>query len=107
VSWLARSAGDVPNGETTLTETTPESVGAVATIVVGETTVNFDEVSVPKSTALTDANPVPEIVTVAPPPADTALGDSDVTAGAPDEGRATGGVTVSVGVTAPPGFRRV
>jgi hypothetical protein len=107
VSWLSASVADVPKGVTTLTETTPESDGAVARIVVGETTVNLDEAFVPKSTVLTDSNPLPVTVTVAPPPADTALGDSAVTAEAPAEDPATGGVTATVGVKASTGFRRV
>jgi hypothetical protein len=100
VSWFPASAAEMPSGVTTFTDTTPESVGAVASIVVGETTVNLDEALVPKSTALADPNPLPEIVTDPPPPADTALGEMAVTAGAPGAGCDGGVVNAIFGITA-------
>jgi hypothetical protein len=77
---------------TTVTSTVPESVGAVAVIDVGERTVKFEDALAPNRTALTCANPLPVMTTLAPPPADTVDGVSDVTVGA------SGLVTAVVGV---------
>jgi hypothetical protein len=76
-------AGDVPRFVTTLTPTVPSFVGAVAVIVVGESTAKLEDALVPKYTALVVPNPLPLMSTVAPPPAETASGDSDVTTGPP------------------------
>ncbi len=75
----------------TLTPTLPALAGAVAVIVVGEITVNWEDSFGPKYTALASLNPLPLMMTVAPPPADTASGDSEVTSGAPGVDPGPGG----------------
>jgi hypothetical protein len=67
----------------TLTSTVPPFVGAVAKISFCEITVTLEESFVPKETALAPSNPLPKIVTMEPPPAETVLGERAVTTGAP------------------------
>jgi hypothetical protein len=49
----------------------------------GEITEKLDDSFVPKNTASASLNPLPVMMTVPPPPADTVSGESDVTAGPP------------------------
>ncbi len=69
----------------TLTSTLPAFAGAVAVIVVGDSTENWDDSFEPKYTAFAWLKPLPEMTTVAPPPADTVSGDNEVTIGAPGD----------------------
>jgi hypothetical protein len=48
---------------------------------VGEITVKLEDSLAPKNTALVEENPLPMMLTVAPPPAETVEGLSDVTRG--------------------------
>jgi hypothetical protein len=74
---------EAPFGVTTVTFTVPASVGAAALMNVGETTEKLEDSFGPKYTAVAPSNPLPTMVTVAPPPADTVDGEIELTTGAP------------------------
>jgi hypothetical protein len=95
----------------TVTPTVPTFAGAVAVIVVGESTETWDDSFGPKYTALASLNPLPEMRTVAPPPDDTASGLSEATKGDPGFAAGRAGVKETPGVAAAgtgalPGTRR-
>ncbi len=66
----------------TVTSTTPVPAGAVAVIDVAFTTVKLAAAIVPKFTAVALVNPVPVMVTAAPPAAGPLAGEIAVTVGA-------------------------
>jgi hypothetical protein len=67
VNTSAGLVGDVPPVAVTVTSTAPVPAGLSAVIVVALTTVSLAAGVVPKLTAVTPVNPVPEIVTDVPP----------------------------------------
>jgi hypothetical protein len=67
----------------TLTSTVPVPAGEVAVIDVPELTVKPVAAVAPKVTAVAPLKPVPDIVTVVPPVCGPAVGEIEVTAGAP------------------------
>ena len=81
MSTLAGPSAEVPKGVTTRTSTLPLLVGAVALMKVGEITVKLEDSLAPKNTALVEENPLPMMLTVAPPPAETVEGDTAATTG--------------------------
>ncbi len=70
----AAEVADVPSGEVTVTFTTPVPAGLTAVIEVSLTKVKLCAAVVPKSTAVAPLKPVPEIVTLVPPPSGPAKG---------------------------------
>src|SRR5579862_1886785 len=74
----------MPPGVVTVTFTVPAlaAAGAVAVIWVAEFTVNAAAGTVPKSTAVAPASPVPVIFTLVPPACGPLAGLIPVTAGA-------------------------
>ena len=92
MSRFAWVFADVPAGVTTFTLTVSALVGAVALIKVDETTEKFEAALVPKYTAVVAPKPLPMMVTVAPPPADTVVGEIALTTGAAES---TPGASVS------------
>ena len=68
----------------TVTSTVPaDPDGAVAVILLSETTVKLAGLPEPKSTTVALVKPLPVIVTVFPPPTAPAPGDTPLTTGAP------------------------
>jgi hypothetical protein len=74
--------GLVPIGVMTCTATMPAPTGAVAEMVVLETTLKLDDALGPKSTSLAEVKPEPVMVTAVPPPEVTVLGERLVIDGA-------------------------
>jgi hypothetical protein len=71
----------VPPAVVTFTCTAPVPAGLVAVIIVALETTRFVASAEPKETVAPFTNPVPLIVTVVPPAAGPANGDTDVTVG--------------------------
>src|SRR5262249_45706229 len=83
VYWSAAPVADVPLGVVTVISTTPAARGgAVARMVVAETTVKLVAAVVPKDTPLAPLKFVPVIVTTVPPPVVPEVGVIAVTVGA-------------------------
>lgn len=82
MNWSALVTSLIARSAATVTFTVPEGLqsGAVAVTRVSELTVNDAAVASPNATAVAFVNPVPMIVTVAPPPS-AALGLMEVTVG--------------------------
>jgi hypothetical protein len=81
---LAQLAAEPPEGVTTRTATVPSLVGTVALISPGLIIEKVDDSFGPKETAFVAPNPLPVIVTVAPPPAETTAGETESTTGSPE-----------------------
>jgi hypothetical protein len=74
---------EVPPGVVTVTSTVPASpAGEVAVMLVALTTVNEVAAVLPKLTAVAPVNPLPVMVTSAPPASGPAVGEIPVTVGA-------------------------
>ena len=81
MNWSAEEVALVPFAVVTVTSTVPVPAGAVAMIVVGETTCTFALFTAPKATLDDAVKPVPVMSTCVPPEGEPAAGDNDVTLG--------------------------
>jgi len=77
----AAELADVPPGVVTVTSMVPLPGGAVAVMLVADTTVNDEAAVEPNDTPVAPVKFVPVIVTLVPPAVGPAAGVSDVTVG--------------------------
>jgi hypothetical protein len=84
VNWSFAEVALVPPVALTWTSTTPAACdGAVTVNCVAEMTLTLVPAPVPKLTPVTPLKPLPVTVTEVPPANGPALGDTEVTVGAP------------------------
>ena len=78
----AAELADVPPGVVTVTSMVPLPGGAVAVMLVADTTVNDEAAVEPNDTLVAPVKFVPVIVTLVPPAVGPDVGETDVTVGA-------------------------